>query len=226
MRLKNNLCHGATLMMHRSAAGLSCALLAALTLGCDDVKPTELGSPGLEVTPAFTGMPETDTLRLAATFDDEPVSVTWESSDATIATVSATGLVTALKPGFVAITAKTPDQQVRSSSITVVAVPTLTSGTGVTISGTGPRGTQAYRKIVVPAGATSLAVTITGGTGDVDLYIRPGGVPTTSNNACASENAGNTESCTIANPAAGTWFILLYLWDPYGGARLTATVTP
>lgn len=213
-------------MMHRSFVRLSCALLAALTLGCDDEKPTPLEPAGLEVTPAFRGVPETDTLRLVATFNGAPASVTWESSDATIATVNATGLVTALKPGFAAITAKTPDQQTRSSSITVVAVPTLTSGTGVTIAGTGPRGTQAYRKIVVPAGATSLTVTITGGTGDVDMYIRPGGVPTTTNNACASENGGNTENCTIANPTAGTWFILLYLWDPYSGARLTATVAP
>lgn len=213
-------------MMPRFAVGLSCALLAALTLGCDDEKPTGLEDPGLEVTPAFRGVPETDTLRLAATFNGEPTTVTWESSNTAIATVNASGLVTALAPGFAAITATGPGQQKRSASITVIAVPTLTSGTGVTISGTGPRGTQAFRKIAVPAGATSLTVTITGGSGDVDLYVRPGGVPTPSNNVCASENAGNVETCTIANPAAGTWFLLLYLWDPYAGARLTATVAP
>jgi microbial collagenase len=178
------------------------------------------------VTPAFRGVPETDTIRLSATFNGQPVTVTWESQDATIATVSATGLVTALKPGFTAITARTSDQQTRSASITVIAVPTLTSGTAVTISGTGARGTQGFRKIAVPAGATNLRVTITGGSGDVDLYVRHGAVPTTTNNACASENAGNVETCNIANPAAGTWFLLLYLWDPYAGATLTATVTP
>lgn len=213
-------------MMHRSAVSLSCALLAALVVGCDDDRPSGPDEPGLVVTPAFRGVPETDTVRLSATFNGQPVTVTWESQDPTVATVSATGLVTGLKPGFTAITARAPDQQLRSASITVIAVTALTSGTGVTISGTGARGTQAFRKITVPAGATNLTVTITGGSGDVDMYLRPGGVPTTSNNVCASENAGNIETCSIANPAAGTWFILLYLWDPYAGATLTATVTP
>ena len=114
----------------------------------------------------------------------------------------------------------------RSSSITVIAVPALTSGTGVTIASSAARGTSLYRKITVPAGATSLTVTITGGTGDVDLYIRRGAVPTFTAYDCASEAGGNAESCVISNPAAGTYFIMLGLWDPYANATLRATVAP
>ncbi|MBC7895067.1 MAG: pre-peptidase C-terminal domain-containing protein [Cytophagaceae bacterium] len=213
-------------MMHRSAFRLSCALLAALVVGCGDDGPSGNDDPGLVIAPAFRGVPETDTLRLTATFNGEPIAVTWETQDATIATVSATGLVTGLKPGFVAITARASNQELRSASITVLPVPVLTSGTAVTISGTGARGTAAYRKIVVPAGATNLSVTISGGSGDVDMAVRRGAVPTLSSNDCVSEEAGNAETCTIANPAAGTWFILLYLWNPYAGASLRATVTP
>jgi hypothetical protein len=214
-------------MMHRSAFRLSCGLLAAfVVMGCDDDGPSGIEEPGLVVTPAFRGVPETDTLRLVATFNGDPVTATWESTNPAVATVSNTGLVSALVPGFTAITATGPNQQKRSASITVVAVTALTSGTGVTISSNAARGSQQFRKIAVPAGATKLTVTIGGGTGDVDLYVSAGGVPTTSNFGCRSWEAGNDEICEFTNPAAGTYFIMLDLWNPYAGATLTATVTP
>ena len=214
-------------MMPRSPLRLlPCLLLAAVAVGCGDDGPSGPDDPGLVVTPEFRGVPETDTLRLAATLNGQPAAVTWEVQYDSIATVTSEGLLTALSPGFTAVTAtSTTNPQVRrSASITVIAVPTLTSGTAVSVSGSGARFTPAYRKITVPAGADSLVVTMSGGSGDVDLYLRPGGVPTSSNNVCASENAGNTERCKITNPAAGTWFLLLLLWDPYSGVSLRATV--
>jgi hypothetical protein len=225
--LRGNHFNGACLMLPRSAFRLSCALLTAFAfVGCSDDGTPGPDDPGLVVTPLFRGVPETDTLRLTAMVNDAPVTATWESSDPTIASVSADGLVRALTPGFAAITATGPNGLKRSASITVIAVPTLTSGTAVTIGATTPRFTFAYRKIVVPAGATNLTVTISGGTGDVDMFIARGGVPTQTSNLCASENGGNTESCSFTNPAAGTWFIGLMTWDAYAGASLRATVTP
>lgn len=212
-------------MLPRSSFALTCVLVAGFLVGCDDEEPTALEPPGLQVSPAFRGVPETDTVRLVATFNGDPVAVTWESSNPAVATVSAQGLVTALVPGFTAITATGPNQQKRSSSITVVAVTALTSGTAVTVSQAGPRGTQLFRKITVPAGATGLTVTTSGGTGDVDMYVRYGAVPTPSNWDCRPFEAGNAETCTFANPAAGTWFIMLETWDPYS-VSLRATVTP
>jgi hypothetical protein len=213
-------------MMHRSAFRLSCALLAVALIGCDDPSPSGTDPAGLEVTPLFRGIPETDAVRLSASLNGTAVAATWESSDQTIATVTNDGLVSALVPGYAAITATGPGGQKRSASITVVAVPALTSGTGVTVSGSGARGSQQFRKIIVPAGMSNLEVTIRGGSGDVDLYVSRGGVPTTSNFGCRSWNGGNTEDCNFPNPVAGTYFIMLDLWDPYAGARLTATYTP
>ena len=216
-------------MLPRSAFRLSCALLAALLAGCsnDDGGPSGPQTLELDVQPQFRGVLEGDTVRLTATLNGAPATVTWESSNTAVATVSAQGLVTGLTGGFAAITASTAGpSRTRSSSVTVIAVPALTSGTGVTIASAGARGTSLYRKITVPAGATSLTVTIAGGTGDVDLYIRRGAVPTFSTYDCASEAGGNAESCVISNPAAGTYFIMLGLWDPYGGATLRATVAP
>ena len=216
-------------MLPRSAFRLSCALLAALVVGCSDDNGGPSGPQTLEldVQPQFRGVLEGDTVRLTATLNGAPATVTWESSNTAVATVSAQGLVTGLTGGFAAITASTSGPtRMRSSSVTVIAVPALTSGTGVTIASAGARGTSLYRKITVPAGATSLTVTISGGTGDVDLYIRRGAVPTFTTYDCATEAGGNAESCVISNPAAGTYFIMLGLWDPYTGATLRATVAP
>ena len=213
-------------MMPRLAATLSCALFAAALVGCSDDGTPGPDDPGLVVTPLFRGVLEGDTLRLAATLNGQPVNVTWDAQYDSIATVSADGLVTGVRGGFTAVTASsTNPAMMRSASITVIAVPALTSGTGVAVSGSGARFSSSYRKIVVPAGATRLTVTISGGTGDVDLYVRRGAVPSFTVFDCASENGGNTENCTINNPAAGTWFIMLGLWDPYTGATLTATVS-
>ncbi|MFT4927684.1 MAG: vibriolysin [Phenylobacterium sp.] len=59
----------------------------------------------------------------------------------------------------------------------------------------------------LPAGSTDLTVSITGGTGDADLYMRYGSQSTTSSYDCRPYATGNEETCTFANPTAGTWHI-------------------
>lgn len=217
-------------MIRRSAISVSCVLLAAV-VGCGDDFPIEPDPPVLEVTPLFPGVLEGDTVRLAATLDGQAATVTWDAEHDSIATVSADGLVTAILPGFTAVTATGSGQQVRSASVTVNAVTALTSGTGVTLSGTGAAGSRTFRKIAVPAGKTSLTVTLTPAatdtSGNADLYVRRSRLPSTSVNDCASTNPkAVAETCTINNPAAGTWYILLVLRTPYSNATLRATVSP
>lgn len=99
----------------------------------------------------------------------------------------------------------------------------ITSGTPSTgISGS-RRSLKLYR-IVVPSGATGLEVTTTGGTGDVDLYLRYGAVPTLTQSDCASEGDTNEEGCLESTVAAGDWYILLEGFEAYSGVTLTATV--
>jgi hypothetical protein len=61
----------------------------------------------------------------------------------------------------------------------------------------------------VPSGKSSVVFNQTGKTGttgDADLYVRYNAQPTTSTYNCRPYLSGNTESCTISSPTAGTWY--------------------
>jgi vibriolysin len=75
----------------------------------------------------------------------------------------------------------------------------------------------------VPAGQTTLTISITGGTGDVDLYTKLGARPTTSTYDCRPYQTGNAETCTVNAPAAGTYYVMLNAYSAYSGVTLTAT---
>ena len=216
-------------MTRRIVTRFAYALAAVAVIGCgDDYSFTEPIVP-FEITPAFTSVDEGATTTVAATLDGAPAAVTWSSDDISIATVSSTGVVTGLKGGTTAIIARlTADpSKSRSTSITVVPIPELVNGTARTgLSSSGARFSFVYYKVIVPAGKTRLRVTLAGGTGDADLFVRLGAKPTGSGDTCSSELGGNDEVCTINNPVAGTYFVGLMVWDPYSGASLTATLTP
>ncbi len=81
--------------------------------------------------------------------------------------------------------------------------------------------------VAIPAGTTSLVVNTSGGTGDADLYVRVGAAPTTSVYTCRPYQSGNTETCTISNPAAGsTYYIGVRAYAAFSGVNLKATRTP
>lgn len=79
-----------------------------------------------------------------------------------------------------------------------------------------------YFRLDVPAGARSLAFVAVGGSGDADLYLRRGMLPTASRSDCASLRAGNQESCVIAEPAPGRWYVALRPYAAFSGVTLTA----
>ena len=57
------------------------------------------------------------------------------------------------------------------------------------------------------AGYSSLEVSISGGSGDADLYLNFGSASSTSSYDCRPYKNGNSETCTVNNPQAGTWHI-------------------
>jgi len=77
----------------------------------------------------------------------------------------------------------------------------------------------------VPAGATDLSISIAGGSGDADLYVRHGSAPTTSTYDCRPYLNGNAETCSFAAPASGTWHIMLRAYTSFSGVTLTGSYT-
>jgi|GEM_PF-4696639 len=79
-----------------------------------------------------------------------------------------------------------------------------------------------YFALDIPDGMTQLTVTITGGSGDADLYVRQNSQPTTNQFICRPYKTGNEESCTFTNPAASTWYIGVRAYSSYSGLTLKA----
>lgn len=99
------------------------------------------------------------------------------------------------------------------------------AGAGGTASKTnlsGATGSWKHYTLAVPAGMSSLSVKMSGGTGDADLYVRKGSQPTTSSYDCRPYKTGNTETCTISNPAAATWYLSIRAYSAYTGVNLNA----
>ncbi|ACK45686.1 peptidase S8 and S53 subtilisin kexin sedolisin [Shewanella baltica OS223] len=97
----------------------------------------------------------------------------------------------------------------------------LTNGVPVT-NLSGATGTETLYKIVVPANS-QLNITTSGGTGDVDLYVKAGTVPTTTSYDCRPYKNGNNESCSITVTQAGTYHVMLRGYANYSGVQLSAS---
>jgi uncharacterized protein (TIGR03437 family) len=89
-------------------------------------------------------------------------------------------------------------------------------------------------RVTVPAGASSFTVSTSGGTGDVDLYLKFGSpaacqasfdVTTGCENDKDSTQDGNAESIALNNPAAGDWYIDLSAFDNFDAVALTTVLT-
>jgi pseudolysin/vibriolysin len=79
---------------------------------------------------------------------------------------------------------------------------------------------------VVPAAKTSVGFTISGGTGDADMYVRLGAAPTTTTYGCRPYLSGNAETCTFNAPTAGTYYVNVRAYAAYSGVSLKGTISP
>lgn len=86
------------------------------------------------------------------------------------------------------------------------------------------RNNWARYTLEVAEGATELTFAISGGSGDADLYVNFGSQPTTSTYECRPYRSGNNETCTISNPAAGTWHVGIRAYSTFDNVTMTYAV--
>ena len=80
------------------------------------------------------------------------------------------------------------------------------------------------RKVEVPSGATRLTFTMSGGTGNADLYVRFGAPPRIGIWDYRPYLPGNDESVVIVPPNVGTYHFMVRGFTDYSGVKLRVTV--
>jgi len=83
-------------------------------------------------------------------------------------------------------------------------------------------GVSAHYQFTVPRWASRVSVRTSGGSGDSDLYVGIGQVPTTLVNACARIGYGNQASCNFDHEHSQsiTYFVLFDAYSSYSGVTL------
>jgi serine protease len=101
---------------------------------------------------------------------------------------------------------------------------TLTKGVAVTGLAAATGASLNYT-MAVPAGSTNLTFTMSGGTGDADMYVKFGSAPTDTVYDCRPFLTGNAETCTFAAPQTGTYYVRLKAFSTFSGVSLVGNYT-
>lgn len=95
---------------------------------------------------------------------------------------------------------------------------------GIPVQGlSGAKDEQSIYFYEVPAQAEALNISIAGGNGDADLYVRFGAEPTLNLYDYRPYLNGNNETVNVGAPAEGTWYVMLHGYNAYSGLSLTAS---
>jgi hypothetical protein len=100
---------------------------------------------------------------------------------------------------------------------------TIVLSNGVAVTGlVGATGSQTQFTFAVPAGATKVKFAMSGGTGDADVYVKFGAVPTLTSYDYRPYVNGNTETVN-ATAKVGTWYVMINGYAAFTGVKLVAT---
>ncbi len=84
-------------------------------------------------------------------------------------------------------------------------------------------GGELHYTMDVPSGASDLVFTMSGGTGDADIYVRYGAAPTTSTYDYRPYKTGNAETVTATTATAGTWYVMVRAYSTFSGVSLVGS---
>jgi len=96
----------------------------------------------------------------------------------------------------------------------------LNSGVAVTVSGTKNSETHYYFD---NTGTGKVTIQTSGGTGDVDIYVKFGSKPTKSDYDHRPYKSGNNELVSIPTSKKGRYYVMLHGYDAYSSVKLVAT---
>ena len=112
----------------------------------------------------------------------------------------------------------------KSVTVTGSTSNVLQNGVGIAIADSTVNHQQNWT-MAVPSGATNLVFSISGGSGDADLYVKFGSAPTLSSYDCRPYLYGNNETCTISNIQSGTYYVMVNTYAAYSGVTLMGSYT-
>ena len=174
----------------------------------------------------FTGAVTVSATGLPAGVTVVPATTTGNSATVTLIVANDAPSVTNAP---ITITADAAGFAQKTAPVTLTIAPfapstLLTSGVAVAVP-SGAADTETLYRIVVPAGADSLRVVLTGFSGDIDLLGQAGSPPRAYDifqDAAATSAA--TEAYTRLNPPQGFYYILAYNYEASANGTLKVTV--
>ncbi|MFT4874965.1 MAG: serine protease [Halioglobus sp.] len=87
----------------------------------------------------------------------------------------------------------------------------------------GSTGSEVFYSITLPDGATNLSVQIAGGSGDADLYLREGALPTLASYDCRPWLNGNNETCAGNNSGLTDYYVMIHAYAAFSGVSLSVS---
>jgi len=161
-------------------------------------------------------------------FANQPTLTTYDCKSTT-ATSNETCSITNVQAGTYHVMVQAWDQ---ISGVSLTGSFNTSTGGGLPVINTGAENVSVSANqwtrytYNLAAGYSDMSISLSGGTGDADLYINYGSQSSSSIFNCRSWKDGNSESCNFTNPNAGTWYIDVFGYTNASGISLTLTANP
>jgi serine protease len=111
----------------------------------------------------------------------------------------------------------------KTSTVTVTSTScgglVLCNNVAVALPSVATGGVSSTYTMPIAAGKT-VTFTISGGTGDADMYVRAGAAPTSSSYNCRPYTTGNSETCTFTPSTNTTYYVNVRAYSAYSGVSL------
>ncbi|OZG73213.1 metalloendopeptidase [Hahella sp. CCB-MM4] len=79
------------------------------------------------------------------------------------------------------------------------------------------QGDMKYYVLAVPVGSRNLSFGISGGSGDMDMYVDRNNRPTLNDYDCRPYKTTQEETCSYATPQGGDYYVMLHAFSDYSG---------